>query len=606
MGARATSRMSMHAKPAPARALAALLVAALAGPLAGCEGFQRARGPGPSEPQPVAPIMKHPVLGGTIGAQSYLGSSEMQRLRGFGLVVGLGENGSSDCPTAVRDYLVEYITKQLGPRIPGARRELSPSALIDSLDSAAVEVTGYVHAAAPHGSRFDLFVEALPGTSTKSLEGGLLIPCELRQFDASASGTGLMAGTVLGEAEGGVFVDMPAGDAEPGSERRGVVLGGGRSKVDGSARLLLISPSYTAARRLERRILERFGQRPPVAEAMSKGYIELKTPSAYADRPARFIELVTHLYVDGSPGFLDQRMRDLAALLVSDATQRDHISLVWEAAGRTSIPRFQPLYTHADAGVRYYAARAGLRLGDSTAVPILAELAASPSSEFRLSATRELGDSDLPQAAGRLVTLLDAEDQDVRIAAYEGLLLHRHPSVRSRVFPSALAQSQLNFVLDVVASHAKPMIYVRRSRMPRIAVFGEKLAMTMPLFYSHPDDSVTVNAVDASGDVSVFSKRGGKMSDPINVPPRVAELIAALADVPTKDDDGRVRGVGSSYSRVVQILAALTRDDTIHAPLILEQAGAVDASVPLLPPDRPEAEETAPPAPPGDDADRKE
>ena len=167
------------------------------------------------EPAPRPASAAERILADTIGAQVQIGSGVPIRLRGFGLIVGLGEDGGSDCPTTIREYLVDYLSREFAPGSSGDRRpKISPERMIDSLDTSVVAVHGLVPAGAPHGTRFDLQIEAVD-TQTRSLAGGVLLPCELKQFDVSAAGKGLVAGRPLAKARGLVFTNPFATGERP-------------------------------------------------------------------------------------------------------------------------------------------------------------------------------------------------------------------------------------------------------------------------------------------------------------------------------------------------------------------------------------------------------
>lgn len=562
--------------------------------LAGCEnGWGRRKLP-PESPPRLAPS-RGPILVGTIGAVTYLASVVGQPVRGFGVVVGLKDNGSGDCPTVIREHLVETMNKEVETWTSlQQRRRFSAGELIDSLSTAVVEVVGLVPAGARQGVRFDIHVQAIPGTSTRSLAGGLLLPCELRLSDVTGTDEDLLGGTTVAHAGGPVFVNpftAQSDDGAAGDRRHGYVLSGGQTVDERTTRLLLREPSYPMARRIERRINERFGQRPDMADARSRGYLVLHTPPEFTHRPEDFIRMVTHLYLDDHPALMEKRLRELARLVVLPDAAYEDIALAWEGIGRTAVAHIQPLYTHENPHVRFYAARAGLRLKDVNAVSVLVAIAKSAQPGLALLAVQELGRCPYPQAGLELSPLLDSRDQQLRIAAYEALREHRHPSIRSLPYRSSLDQMQLNMALDVVESEGPPLIYVRRTRLPRIAVFGSRTPVRLPLFYTDEEDSITLNALEDAGDITLFTKRGRELSEPILVPPRVVDLIARLADLPVKDAAGQVRGAGLPYSQVVQVLAALCRDGTIPVRLEIERLSLTEMYGPDVMPERPEADE---------------
>ena len=578
--------------PIPAWAVSVLLLVSFPG----CQndGRRRELPPEPA-PDPAAAPVDDPTVVGTVGAQTLVAGALTRPLRGYGLVVGLDGSGSSDSPSVIREHLVDFMVREIGPQGGPDRGAIpSPEELIDSLDTAVVQVSGYVPAGARRGARFDLRVEAIVGTSTASLEGGLLLLTPLRFWDPAASGQGLLAGATLAEGAGPLFVNPLADESDAADVlRRGIVLGGGRAVEEHPTRLVLLEPSYTLAQTIERRINERFGQRPKVAEAISSGYLMLTTPADYVRQPARFRQLVAYLFIDNRSAYLEAKLRELARYAVAGGADYEHLALAWEAMGRSVIPHIQPFYTHADPRLRFHAARAGLRLDDLTALPVLGASAATATNPQRLAAIRELGRCDSRQVEHYLLPLLNGPEQELRIAAYEALLQHGHMAIRSSTFRHLLDRGTLNFILDVVDADGPPLIYVRCSRLPRIAVFGSRTLVRPPVFYCAADDSVTVHTVAGADDLRLYAKRRGRLSEEIVVPPRVAELITALGDLPLRDQADRLRGLGVPHSRIVQILAALCDEGIIPAELVLEPTSMAELLGPEVVPERPEGERSA-------------
>lgn len=544
----------------------------------------------PVEPKPEVAPKQDPILADTIGQKVLLGDAAPIRLRGFGVVVGLGDRGGGDAPTAVREYLTDYLGKEAASARSGGKKWPSPQKLLDSPDSAIVAVYGLINAGAVDGAPFDVQVEAL-GTQTQSLEGGILLPAELKIWDVSASGSGLVAGRTLAKARGPIFTNPFVKESAKSGERRGWVLSGGRTIEERGFRLMLEEPSYTTARRIQDRLNERFSQSPKIATAQSQGYVAVRTPPAFADRPDRFIELANHVLLVNDPGFVERRVQDLIGQVGSAGARMNSISLMWEAMGRTILPQIQPLYAHSDPSVAFYAAQAGLRLKDVSAFPVVAA-AATSGGPHRLLAVRELGRCGLVQAGARLAPLINGDDQELRIAAYEALLELRHPSVRTARFPHPVDPAMTNLYLDIVTTTGKPLVYFRQTREPRIAIFGVKLPVKRPLFYTHPLDWVTINAKGGSDDLTVFcrTRQSNRLSSTLKVPPQVSDLVRALAAPPIADDSGSLKGLGLPYALVVQVLDALCKQDAIPARLVVESTPTVDLLGAPAPIERPETE----------------
>lgn len=563
-------------------------VVALVGLTVGCTDLSLSPRKPPPEPVAQAESKRDPILMDTVGERVFLGASAPLRLRGFGLVIGLGENGSADCPTALRSYLSEYLRKELMEDGPNrVRSGLSIDGMIDSLDTAVVELTALVPPGAPKGTVVDVQVEAVSGSSTRSLVGGMLVQSELKLFAPDATGRGIVAGRAIAKARGPVFVN-PFGSED---RRRGSVLGGGLTLEERPLRLLLSEPSYPMARRIESRINERFGQRPRTADARSAGMVELRTPAAFANDPERFRDVAMHLLMRSEQAFVEQRLTEISTELDGVESIR-HAAAIWEAVGRSVVSRLQPLYNSKDDVTRFYAAQAGLRLKDSAALAVLTQFALTGRSDLRLLAIRELEECDFSACAPRLLPLLDDSDPQVRIGAYEVLRAHRHPAVQTRSFGTALDPRQLNLALDVVPSSGRPLIYVCRSREPRIVVFGTNMSVEMPLFHALPDDQVLLSGDERGREVRVAfrSPLPGLTGDTITCSPRVADLIAAVAAPPQKLGADVPRGAGLAYSQVAGMLAALVREGALSATIEFERAPLAELLGPS--PDRPDTDES--------------
>ncbi len=566
----------------------------------GCDSFRRTPPPEP-KPLPAPQVTRDPVLAGTIGAVTYYADITPQPVRGFGVVIGLGDAGSSECPEFIRDYLVQAMGRERDAWADiELRKRFSPGELIDSPTTAVVAVDGRLPSGTDKGTVFDLMVTALPGTSTRSLAGGLLLPCELHAADAARSDQELIGARIVARAAGPVFVNPFAqtSDALDEGARRGYVLSGGQATEPRPVQLMLREPSYAMAERIRGRINERFGQSPPVAEALSQGIIALRVPTEFVRYRDEFFRLVPRLYLEDHGAFVDVKMRELTELATQPQISLEDVSLAWEGFGRNVVSHLKPLYTHGDPRVRFYAARAGLRLQDADAVAALAALAGGRDHSLALLSVAELGRCRFPQVAVKLTPLLGAPDQELRIAVYEALLNHPTPAVHSSRFPHPLDPMQLNVIVDEVKCDGAPLLYVRRTQVPRLAIFGPHVPMKLPLFYADASDAVVLNAIDESGDITLLNKRKGKLGQPIHVPPRVAELVAALAGSPQPDNSKNPRGLGLPYSQVVQILAALAKDGTIPAPIELERATVTELLGPDYKPERPETDESKEPAEP--------
>jgi hypothetical protein len=397
----------------------------------------------------------------------------------------------------------------------------------------------------------------------------------------------------MAKAGGPIFTDPLMADEDAGgvaNPRTGMVLGGAVSLEPRNVRLTLLNPSYSDARRIEQRINERFGGSPKTAEGMSRTYVEVRTPAGYADDPMRFVRLVSHVYLFNEPAFYEQQLQTLAGLAAGSAPPYDDLALAWEAVGGLGIKHIQPLYGHEDRLVRFAAAQAGLRLNDFSAVDVMGQIARDAEHPRRIDAVEELGRCNRPQAVNHLVPLLDDKSDDIRLTAYEALRKHGHPAIETRIIRGP---TDVSFRLDGVESNGPPLVYIRRAGEPRITLFGPRTTCRLPLFYSHPDGWITLTGQDPTGDITVFcrTRHGNRLSDRLFVAPRISDLIVSMADRPLKDEAGRVRGLGLTYSQVVQVLRSLGDEEILPAKVVVQRTLVSEMLKSRAPKERPESDD---------------
>jgi flagellar basal body P-ring protein FlgI len=559
--------------------------------LTGCLGkfvwFEEAK----KEPIKSTPVPEgSPAVRDTIGASATFEGMRRMRVRGYGLVIGLGENGSADCPRPIRERLVQEILKRPEfSKSASAAQSVDPEKLIDSPDTAVVIVQGEIPAAAPARTFFDISVEAVPGSQTRSLEGGRLLPCDLSLSREVAPGAALV-GQVLAAAEGPVFLNpFVAGDATATrvNRQRGFVLGGGRSKSDRRVRLILLRPSYQEAIAIAQRINARFTEQDKIADASSRSYVTVRIPRKWRDDPSHFLAVVQHLYVPSTPGFADQRTTALVEELKrTDALHAD-IVLALEGIGRNVIPKISALYSDPRPAVNFHAALAGLRLGDDAAVQVMAMHAADPHSRYRLEAIEALGAAaDVLRAAPPLWTCLaDRSDPRLQVAAYEALRRRDDPIIH------ATPVAGDNFVLDKVEAEGAYLIYAKRAEQRRIALLGSGIQFVPPVFYRHPDGLLTINAEPTDTQLTIIRQypRSRRVGTPVQVGLEVEKVLALLGGDPRVDSAGQTTGLGVDYSTLVQMLSELCGSHSINAKFMLEQAG-MELFGPIAEAGRPESE----------------
>ena len=518
-----------------------------------------------SQPEPIAPpAVSSVAVQGTIGQLVTIDGLRLTHVRGFGLVVDLVDTGGSDGPEVVKNYLAKEIRTWQDPSQP----PISLQEMLDSRDAAMVEVTGLIPAAARKGDRLDVVVRAL-GTQTKSLVGGRLVLGSLKLYADTPAG--VIEGTTLGTAAGPVFVsslDLDGKLAKKMDLRTGWVLGGGIAKEDRRVRLVLNDPRYSLAQQIVARLNGRYSTGDPMAVGQSPSYVDLHIPEKFLAHKRLFLERVLFTSLNPNEAFLAQRTKDLATVIVEPHAEYESIGLAWEAIGQMCLPTVKELYTHSTPEVSYFAGRTGMRLGDQRGMEVVAKYAKQADSPLRNQAIDELGLAmDMYGAGECLRGLLSDPDANVRIRAYKALRQRPHPAIRSKVL------YEDNLILDIVESTGPYLIYVQRSMVPRIAVFGSQMSCKPPAIYpgEHRDArriQAQISAAEGADSLTVIynNKRTRKNSPPLTVSLNVAEMISFLGGTPVRDENGNVLGLGAPYSEIVDILAVFCDPDTKTIP----------------------------------------
>ena len=525
---------------------------------------------------------------GTVGSSCFVQGVRLMRVRGFGLVTGLQGRGSSGCPASVREEIERELVRfaSANPHL----KNLPPSdSVVDSLDTAVVEVMGEIPAGARKNRRFDVFVTAID-PATKSLVGGRLMHCDLKIFH-EVEPARVLEGRALARAGGPVFINPFLLDGDNTGEPdllTGPVIAGGENLDDRTLRLVTPVESYSMVQRMADVINTHFDTDPKTADAASATNINLTVPKQYVGREGRFLEIVLHLPVSTSPMELEARGKVLVGELGRPDAPLEDVALSLEGLGKSVLPLVQTLYTDARRHVNYYAARTGMRLGDELAGEVMARHARDPNSPFRMTAIRELGESPLTYIAAVVMQeLLGDSDPRVRILAYEAI---------KRVDPGAIVRLRIgqqsgNFVLDVLPARGSPLIYARRTGSRRIALIGgESLALKPPLFYSSPGTGMTLSAQPDDRQVTVMLQIGNGRIGPYKIPLDLPVLIRFLGNDPEKDVDGRLMGLGLDYGAVLHALYRLGETGAIDAEVRWEEPSIEDVVGPLKPLGRPESD----------------
>ncbi len=518
-------------------------------------------------PAPPAPTSSSRSVRGTIGEVTYIQGTRMLSVRGYGLVVGLGKNGSRTCPERIRKRVSAEIRQKyrLGDSRIGLGN-ISSERLISDPDTAVVLVLGVISAGAVEGNSFDLMIQALPGTETTSLDGGRLLNCDLRYYRTVDSGTGtVQEGKIVAHAEGRVFLLPGLEPDDMNALRVARIIGGGQVSEARRVYLRLTSPSYALAGRIRSRINTVYGQDGELAVADSPDQISLSIPIAFRNRELEFVDLVRHVYVNEDAGYADGLAEQLGVELEDPEAPINSIGLAWQSLGMSVRPVIRNYYNNRHEQARFISARTGLRLGDDLAVEPMDRIAGNHNSALRMLAIEELGDARDVRGAHRAVRqIIDTNPYpEIRIAAYEAMVFETPAEEDGPMVGD-------HFRIDHIRSQGKPLIYAKTEGVSRLAVMG-KIECKTPCYYKHRRGAVQIMADAGSDELTVvrYTPQGHRVLAHCSLD--IAELALLLGDRAREKRDGEVTGLGMTYAQVVEVLSDLCAAGAIDAKLVLQE-----------------------------------
>lgn len=605
-------------------AASGLVAGVMAALLSGCGDDappRRASDPGPLITRDVPDILR-----GTVGADASVSGIDPVLVSGFGLVVGLNGSGGGPYPEPVQATMERELSRGgvgAGSALAGgALAGLTPRQVLASTDVAVVIVEGILASGLSEGTEFDVQVRAIPGSGTTSLEGGSLWTAELREGIVSPFGA--MRTPKRAEAEGTIFINPfadPAGGrveiadrVAPALEGDGVVrtvgriISGGRITSPRPLDVILDNASHLRARAVVAAINSRFppgpGDRAVTAMGRSDQIITVRIPRAWRKRPDEFIQIIKHLRIDATPP-------ELAAKRYADELARtpglaEDLSWCMIALGRAALPFLSPFYESPELAPKLAALRAGALLDDPRAVQPLIALARAESQALRATPAVRSQAIDLlgrmsPEPFGNqaLRELLDAPELDVRASAYHALVERRDPAVR-RIVVGRTAEligesgTGAQFHIDTVPS-TRPLIYIVQEGVPRVVLFGEGSRLLRPAVTSLWNGRFLLTTRDEGSDLNkadIFFRdfRTGR-AQRRTVDDDLTRFVKFLGHQSTPEEPEP--GLGMTFSEVVGVLYALTRQDAVASSFATENdrlmARVMDASL-ISTPDRPVSE----------------
>lgn len=549
--------------------------------LSGCSQGPRSSSP-PIAAQDRIPLPSvYPALRGTVGQYVGLGYTGPIVVRGWGLVAGLPNTGSGQMPPPIHRLMLKRLLRAGVGFYTRGTGNIDPNQILASRQVAAVAVEGAIPPLAVQGTTFDVYLKALPNTSTTSLENGLLWPVGLRVHIRLVDQS-----RVVARARGPVFCDPFTADGKlkPANAlvREGRVIGGAVVEHSVPCLLELYNPSYRISDLIQRVINQHYGNYPPVATAENDRLIKVRIIHRYRHDPMRFVRRVLELYLAGNvPGFNAQQAKIIIKSLRDPSAPHKALAVALEQLGAPILPILQKHYDSSNTAVAYYCLQTGARLGDSDAITDISKIALDTASPFQRQAIYTLGHCHDRFLAGLTFRkLLHSASRRMQIVGYKALL-SIHSSI---VYSQEISQK---FIMDIIPGRQKCTIYVTTHHLPRIAFLGRIPTLIPGSLYVSPHDTLTVNYPPTAA-VPAGKGKSAANAEPVELYYRnqltgqtvsiksgaaVPAILAALAGTPnpfSKHFNPHQVFIGASYQRIVRLLYTLCHTGQINAEFRME------------------------------------
>lgn len=481
----------------------------------------------------------------TIGDFARLEVPMSVTVSGYGLVGGLTQGGSRDCPGHIRAYLKRMVRGK-------AKSDINIDALIASEFTTVVYLEAVVPVAALKADEFDVKVLCLSGLAATVLNGGWLYESDLRLLGDDVSSP--MVATVKGP----VFVHEGLGsEAQP--RKVGHILGGGRVTADPAIKLFLEAGDYQMASWVRNLIIRRFGQ--DTAVAVSADQIVLRVPLLYRRQRWRFFAMVEAMYLNQAPEVVKNRtMRLIGELASSQDRNKPEIAL--EAIGPACLTKIAALLQSSDEAVRLSAARCMTNLGSERGMQVLTTIATDPSSTRRREAIKAMGMAvPVEPVIGVLQVLLRDEDFDVVLEAY-GLLARLSGATIDRTLVAG------GFSMERIPHASHKTIVVTRKGRPRMTLFGAPIPFAPGRLFLSLDGSVMLDSRAEDGFVSLTRKHPTRPTviGPLRCRAELGEMIRVFCREHLSPG-APGGGLGVSYADAIALIRQMCDKRCVDAEL---------------------------------------
>ncbi|MDB5313838.1 MAG: hypothetical protein JWO38_8040 [Gemmataceae bacterium] len=561
-----------------------VVVVGLAVGLTGCTGSKDNKVQ--ARPQIGEDSAADPDAFATVGMKTVPDNMGPIAVSGVGLVYRLQPGTGSSAPAGAWREMLEHGLKKQGF-----------SNLKDLLDdpsrtTSLVLVSALVPPGARKGEPVDLQITLPDESKTTSLKGGVLLACELVDYDTTGnlqalakqgrpggpSGNLLLGNVWVRTIERAPVVagsmvpaakaaDAPAAgdrpdappDTEPSTLRAGVVRAGGRV-TQARPYFFLMRPgdqnirmAATVAERLNATFQSTADPHLKVAETKTRDLVVVNVPYAYRHNHYRF--MLVSRQVPIVPVAADSLYRRRLEEELHDPATALTAAVKLEALGGDARRALRVALENASPWVRFAAAESLAYLGHTDGATELAKLAQEHPA-LRASCLKALAATDDAAFTDRLVDLMAGADPVLRYGAFVALRLadESHPAVRGQMLNSALW-------VHSVAAGSPGLVHLTSDRRSEVVLFGDGVRFRGPVppLPVGPDFTVSMAAGDPAVKVTRIVRVNGE--------PQVKEAKCS-ADVHAVLV--AMSRLGGGYAEAVELLRRADGAQVLSAAVVVD------------------------------------
>jgi hypothetical protein len=524
----------------------------------------------------------------TVGMKTVPDNMGPIAVSGVGLVYKLQPGTGSNAPPGAWREMLEHSLKKQGL---STTRELKLLLDDPNQTTSLVLVSALVPAGARKGEPVDLQITVPDESKTTSLKGGVMLACELVDYDTTenlramakqgrpgAPGGNLLLGNTwvrtidnspilagslapskaAAQPATGDKTDVPA-DTTPTSLRAGVIRAGGRVTRTRPYYFMMrpgdqtIRMAAVVAARLNATFPSTADPHLKVAEAKTRELVVVHVPYAYRHNHHRFMLVARQVPIVEVAGDslyrrrLEEELHDPATTLTA--------SIKLEALGGDARRPLRVALENTSPWVRFAAAESLAYLGYTDGAATLAKLAEEHPA-LRASCLKALAATDDAACTDRLVELMGGTDPALRYGAFVALRLadEGHPATRGQVLHSGLS-------VHSVAAGSPGLIHMTGDRRSEVVLFGDGVRFRGPVPPLPVGTDFTVSMAAGDPDVKVtriVRVKGEPEVKETKCPADVHAVLVAMARL------------GGGYPEAVELLRRADGAQVLSAAVVVD------------------------------------